>query len=521
MTNSIDFRADQVRLNSLISSGSTPILIYPSSSATDLAGGLVSNLTSSVGSDVFLFVSGATDGTGKALFGGDLHISGNLTIDGTYPSGGGSSFFTELALDSIATTGSVAMTFLSASAGAEITGSLTQGSNNSATGLYSHAEGDNAAANAIASHAEGAYTVTNGAYSHAEGSGASTYGDYSHAEGFAAVTYGDYSHAEGQFTVTYGSGSHAEGFFTTAHGESSHAQGYGSEAFGTGSFAAGLYTVASGAVDGTNPPTTTQAAFGKFNLRDNVDSLFVIGDGLDDSNRNDVLRVNSGSVQVTGSFVAPNITGSLSGTVDGNPFIVGGSGITTNYNSSGQWEITGSGGGAAKSTNESLIDFFIAQNEASGYSSVAGNYSIGIRFYAATGSVSNGFRFFWSGSSPIDFEAKLWSGSVAIASSSFALTGANDYYGTWSGGPVNLSRYVNYGLTYRDTSGATYHYMNGCSSLFQFLIPNSNVSPLRIGQNGVFILWTPYSYAIGDAAPNTYPTINTSTIAFIEPLVSF
>ena len=33
-----DFRANQVRLNRIISSGSIPILIYPSSSAADLAG---------------------------------------------------------------------------------------------------------------------------------------------------------------------------------------------------------------------------------------------------------------------------------------------------------------------------------------------------------------------------------------------------------------------------------------------------------------------------------------------------
>ena len=69
-----DFRAQQVRLNRIISSGSIPILIYPSSSATDLQGG--KNFPDP-GSDVFLFVSGSS--TSKSVFGGDVVISGSLT----------------------------------------------------------------------------------------------------------------------------------------------------------------------------------------------------------------------------------------------------------------------------------------------------------------------------------------------------------------------------------------------------------------------------------------------------------
>ena len=413
-----DFRANQIRLNRIISSGSTPILIYPSSSASDLSGGQTAEfITSSVGTDVFLFVSGATDGTGKTLFGGDAVVSGNVRIDqslaqgnsvvasGLYSHAQGfatnaTNFYTHAEGISTNATG-----FYSHAEGNTTTASgiaaHAEGLGSLASGLYSHAEGDSATASGNYSHAEGSgsvasgnyahaegnatlaagdyshaeglFTVTNDSGSHAEGSGATTYGIASHAEGFATTTLGDYSHAEGLFTVTYGSGSHAEGNFAVAYGEASHAegggttafgsashaegggttafgayshaQGYGSQTFGTGSFAAGLYTVASGAVDGANPPTTTQAAFGKYNLRDNIVSLFVVGDGLDDSNRHDVLRVNSGSVQITGSLIASTITGSLSGTVAGNPFIVAGSNITANYNSLGQWEITGSGGG--------------------------------------------------------------------------------------------------------------------------------------------------------------------------------
>lgn len=458
-----DFRANQVRLNKIISSGSIPILIYPSSSASDFDGN-VNFSTSGIGSDVFLFVSGNLDGTSKTLFGGNVvtsgsvrsfagltgslryvdesnnplivagpdisvtynslgqweisgseagffsspsnnivnttgsfeatylsastgaEITGSLTVNGgitgslsgtlagnpfvvagpnittNYNSlgqweitGSAVNYFTEIALNSIATTGSVAMTYLSASTGAEITGSLAQGLGINATGFYSHAEGTstiasgfyahaegsstNAAglgshaegssttANGWYSHAEGTFSITNGDFSHAEGSGATTYGSSSHAEGFAAASYGDFSHAEGAFSTTNGLYSHAEGYFTLAHGEASHAEGFGSETVGTGSFAAGLYTVASSSIDGTFPPPTIQAAFGKYNLQGNTDSLFVIGDGFDASNRHDVLRVNSGSVEVTGSL---NITGSVSAITD--VFKINGFNIVTLWN---------------------------------------------------------------------------------------------------------------------------------------------------------------------------------------------
>lgn len=69
-----DFRAQQVRLNRIISSGSIPILIYASSSTTDLQGG---KTFPDPGSDVFLFISGSS--SAKTVFGGDVVISGSLT----------------------------------------------------------------------------------------------------------------------------------------------------------------------------------------------------------------------------------------------------------------------------------------------------------------------------------------------------------------------------------------------------------------------------------------------------------
>jgi len=97
---------------------------------------------------------------------------------------------------------------------------------------------------------------------------------------------------------------------------------------------------------------------GKYNVRSNPDSLFIVVDGSGDSNaqRRDVLRVNSGSVQVTGSLIAASITGSLRKTAGGIDFIAG-SGVTVNYNSSGQWELTASGGGGTPAGSNTQVQF--------------------------------------------------------------------------------------------------------------------------------------------------------------------
>lgn len=102
-----DFKATQVQTNKIIvtgsfaGDGSNQLLIY--NYAADDSGspnqGQIDptkfDTTSGIGSDVFLFVSGgvSTRGTGGSygvtVLGGDLHVSGNLTVDGTSPGGGG------------------------------------------------------------------------------------------------------------------------------------------------------------------------------------------------------------------------------------------------------------------------------------------------------------------------------------------------------------------------------------------------------------------------------------------------
>jgi len=64
--------------------------------------------------------------------------------------------------------------------------------------------------------------------------------------------------------------------------------------------------------------------------------------------------VSASLVQGTNGLFA-NLTGSISSTSDGNPFIVGGSDIVVNYNSLGQWELSGSEAGFFSSPSNGVI----------------------------------------------------------------------------------------------------------------------------------------------------------------------
>ena len=62
-----DFKAKQIRTTQIIGSGSavgtTPsVLIYSSSAATNVDGGYKAAMTTGVGTDVWMFVSGSTNG---------------------------------------------------------------------------------------------------------------------------------------------------------------------------------------------------------------------------------------------------------------------------------------------------------------------------------------------------------------------------------------------------------------------------------------------------------------------------
>lgn len=260
------------------------------------------------GTDVVFFVSGSTDGTNKSSFGGDLIVSGAMSIGGdllevtgtiaaTLGFSGsltkltdGTSYLIAGSNVTIASASNGAITIAAAGTspggatneiqyngggiftgsinfsfdggGVILTGSLSQGRYSIALGesshaegyqtttggggSYAHAEGQETSANGGWSHAEGYQTTTNSAHSHAEGYATSTSGQASHAEGYGTSTSGGgYAHAEGYNTVASGIGAHAEGRNSTASGDSSHAEGTGTTALGNDSHAEGNSTTAS------------------------------------------------------------------------------------------------------------------------------------------------------------------------------------------------------------------------------------------------------------------------------------
>jgi hypothetical protein len=95
-----DFRASQIQTNKIIASGSTGttsnalLLIYPISKQSGSNQGFIDTGAfglRDIGTDVFMFVSGAVNGKGVAgntisVFGGDVHFSGNILLStGSYP----------------------------------------------------------------------------------------------------------------------------------------------------------------------------------------------------------------------------------------------------------------------------------------------------------------------------------------------------------------------------------------------------------------------------------------------------
>jgi hypothetical protein len=231
-----------------------------------------------------------------------------------------------------------------------LTGTLAQGTDTLAAGAHSHAEGWFTLAGGIGSHAEGLFVTASGGWSHAEGNRTHALGGTSHAEGLRTFASAAYSHAEGSFTTGSGVSSHAEGYYTVAHGNYSHAEG--------------LFTIASG---------SGQTVVGKYNKRDNADSLFVVGNGTGDSNANrrDILLVNPDSVMVGSSSIGTDtffyvgtqgsattatfagdtyvsgtgrfevgISGSLTQLVDGTSYLRAGTGISIVTGSSGQITIS-------------------------------------------------------------------------------------------------------------------------------------------------------------------------------------
>jgi hypothetical protein len=201
---------------------------------------------------------------------------------------------------------------------------------------------------------------------------------------------GQAGHSEGLSCYAIGLSSHAEGISTLASGQGSHAEGWFTVAVGTGSHAGGLGTIAYGGIDDLAPlsvPTNAQTVFGRYNIDKNKDSLFVVGNGTDDEHRSDIVRVEKLRVGITGALNVKNgITGSIQYADEAStlPFIIGGSGITTNYNTVGQWEITSSAGGAVLYASDGTAE----NGTGGGSASIAGSGALSTFTLSSPGSLT-------------------------------------------------------------------------------------------------------------------------------------
>jgi hypothetical protein len=270
-----------------------------------------------------------------------------------------------------------------------LTGSLANGDGSIASGQNSHAEGAGTTAQGAYSHAEGDGTIALGNYSHAEGKDSLAQGSWAHAEGYYTTASNSNAHSEGGFTTAAGQYSHAEGYGTLAGaeftGNSSHAEGYFTTASGFAAHAEGWYTLASGQASHTEGTLTTASAnyshaagvgtiaagvgqnvVGRWNKTGNTDSLFIVGDGTANNDRNDIFLVNPDNVMIgsaslgtdtflyvgtqgarntatfagntyvsgTGRF-AVGLSGSLTKLVDGSDYLRAGANVTLTTESNG------------------------------------------------------------------------------------------------------------------------------------------------------------------------------------------
>jgi hypothetical protein len=206
---------------------------------------------------------------------------------------------------------------------AQITGSLIlSGSYNQGKNNYIDPSADNAFAQGFDNEvyyeygfAQGRENTVQGIGGHAEGYRSdATAQFYSHAEGNNTTAGGNYSHTEGASTTTdiNAESSHAEGYLTQTKAQYSHTEGYGTETSPTAeaSHAEGYYTVASGSY---------QHVQGRYNLGSTAQSAFIIGNGISNASRSNLVFASGSTFQITGSL---NISGSTNGVVVNSGYVV-------------------------------------------------------------------------------------------------------------------------------------------------------------------------------------------------------
>lgn len=115
------------------------------------------------------------------------------------------------------------------------------------------------------------------------------------------------------FIFDYTKNSFGHGSQVTASGNYSHAHGDRAVAIGNYSYAHGLLATASGIASTAlgwmvSAPTNYQTAIGQFNKDNNTSDYFVVGVGLNTSNKKDGLGVNNTRTYISSSLLLPDIT---------------------------------------------------------------------------------------------------------------------------------------------------------------------------------------------------------------------
>jgi len=267
------------------------------------------------------------------------------------------------------------------------------------------------------------------------------------------------AHAEGNKTTAKGAYSHAEGDTTTAEGEASHAAGFGS-------YALGKY----------------QSVIGQWNVINNSQSAFIIGDGVDGSNRHTLLFASQSYFEVSASKVF------LQGIPTSSEL-----NVLVYNSSSGQVYYTASnaigGGGSAFPFNGNAVitGSLLVSGSNSGFSGITGSFTGSL-----TGSLFGTASWAQSASQAITSSYVLQAVSASFA------TFANTSYAA----PSNTSIQFNSGGLFSGSQNFTFNYTSQSlqqgynvtsSGLYQTVFGNANMtstsqSAFIIGDGGVGLI---------------------------------
>jgi hypothetical protein len=165
--------------------------------------------------------------------------------------------------------------------------------------IKSELQFDNSTASGLLSFAQGQITTASGNYSHSQGRVTDATGNWSHTEGRSTTSSGDYSHAEGNGTTSSGVASHSEGDGTESIGVGSHSEGQATITYGNYSHAEGRGTITNGDYQHTQ---------GLFNLTASTQGAFIIGNGVDNSNRSNLVFAANNQVDIYGDLLVTGTT---------------------------------------------------------------------------------------------------------------------------------------------------------------------------------------------------------------------